>query len=282
MFSRLSSCVGLASALASLAGLACGSASADVNDNVAFKVIGAVVVWSADEGGSAPVAVDFIIDTGNGSSASLSGDTDLIAGDTHTVVTGTLISTHDAVNSAGTMPFRIDDTGAGDVLSDSNDDGITNAADSFTPLDLTPASSVSVNATTSRSSFYVASNAPFSIDARASFAGSNLALLFATSLDLSVTRSGDDGVPFGSAAQFPHSGGARGGTQSFPSLFSLLWGRNVFAGNQRTALSRGSLADQSVRVDLAYSIGSGSLQGYDLSLGTYDFEVEVTYTVFIP
>ena len=58
--------------------------------------------------------------------------------------------------------------------------------------------------------------------------------------------------------------------------------RNMFTGNQRTALSAGSIADQSVRFDAEYSISAGSLAGYDLSLGLFDFEVEVIYSVFVP
>lgn len=271
-----------------LLALACAFAAsfarADITDRAGFKVIGAVVVWSADDGGSAPTAVDFIIDTGSGSTAATSGDADLIAGDTHTVVTGTLISTADAANSAGTMPFVLTDTTSGDVSTDSNSDGITNASDSFTPIGLAPGTDTIVDATTSRSSFYVASNAPFSIDADTDFpnSGTNWLLMLITRLDMSVTLSGDDGIAFGSAAQYPHAGGPTGGMTSYPNLFSLLSGRNVFAGNRRTAVSRGSLADQSVRFDVAYSIGAANLSGYDLSLGTYDFEVDVTYTVFIP
>lgn len=260
------------------------SAGAEVLDRPGFNVQGAVIVWSADEGGSAPTAVDFILDTGNGTTGNTSGDVDLIAENTHTVVTGTLLSTSDSPTAAGTMPFRIEDTANGDFITDPNNDGITNASDSFSPLEITDETGVRVDGTTSRSSFYVASNVPFSIDAQSQFGGPNtdLIFLFITSLDLSVTLSGDDGLAFGNQAQFPHSAGPTGGVTSFPNLFSLLPGRNVFTGNQRTASGRGSIADQSVRFDLAYSVGAQSLQGYDLSLGTFDFEVEITYTVYIP
>ena len=260
------------------------TAAGEIVDRPGFNVQGAVIVWSADEGGSAPTAVDFIIDSGTGTTGNTSGDADLIAENTHTVVTGTLLSTSDAPTAAGTMPYRIEDTGSGDFVTDTNTDGITNASDSFSPLDLTADTAVRVDGTTSRSSFYVASNVPFSIDAQSQFGGPNtdLIFLFITSLDLAVTLTGDDGLPFGAQAQYPHSAGASGGVTSFPNLLSLLPGRNVFTGNQRTAAGRGSIADQSVRFDLAYSIGAQSLQGYDLSLGTFDFEVEITYTVYIP
>lgn len=275
---------GVAALACAMASFGSVTASAEVNDGVDFNVIGAVIVWSADDGGSAPLAVDFILDTGTGSTAASSGDADLIAGNTHTVVTGSLISTADGSNMAGTMPFRIEDAVGGTFITDSDSNGITDAADAFSPFGLTNSTNVAVDATTSRSSFYVASNTPFNIDARTQFGGPNtdFIFLFITRLDMLVTLAGDDGVPFGDAAQYPHSGGPTGGMTSFPNLWSLLPGRNVFTGNQRTAAARGSLADQSVRFDMAYSVGAGNLQGYDLSLGTFDFEVEVTYTVFIP
>ncbi len=277
MLRTLITCFALALGFAPLA-------TGDITDRPGFNVMGAVIVWSADEGGSAPTAVDFVIDTGNGSTGATSGDQDLISENTHTVVTGTLLSTFGAPASAGTMPFRIEDTASGDFITDGNSDGITNADDSFSPLELTGQTGARVDGTTSRSSFYVASNVPFAIDAQTRFGGPNtdLIFLFITSLDMEVTLSGDDGLAFGSQAQYPHSGGAQGGVTAFPNLWSLLPGRNVFTGNQRTAAGPGSIADQSVRFDLAYSVGAQSLQGYDLSLGTFDFEVEVTYTVYIP
>jgi len=225
-----------------------------------------------------------VLDTGTGGSAAASGDTDRIAENTHTVVTGSLVSTYNGPDMAGTMPFRIEDTASGDFITDPNGDGITNADDSFSPITLTADSGARVDGTTSRSSFYVASNVAFSIDAQTRFGGPNtdLVFLFITGMEMMVTRTGDDGLAFGSAAQYPHSGGPRGGVTDFPNLWSLLPGRTVFAGNQRTAASRGSIADQSVRFDVAYSVGAQSLQGYDLSLGTFDFEVEVIYTVYMP
>ncbi|MEO0467202.1 MAG: hypothetical protein AAF216_11730 [Pseudomonadota bacterium] len=256
---------------------------ANVNDNPAFSVIGAVIVWSADDGGTAPVVADFVIDTGAGTSAATSGDTDLIGGDTHTVVTGTLVSTLGGPNSAGTMPFRIEDATNGNFVTDSNNDGIANASDSFSAFDVNADTSVAVDGTTSSSSFYVASNVPFSIDAQSQVSpGTSFIFLFITTLEMSVTLDGDDGLDFGSAAQFPHSAGATGGMTPAATLWSLFGGRNVFTGNQRTAASRGSISDQSVRFDLEYSIGAGNLQGYDMSLGTFDFEADVTYTVYIP
>ncbi|MEM7768699.1 MAG: hypothetical protein AAF253_14635, partial [Pseudomonadota bacterium] len=214
-----------------------------------------------------------------------SGDVDLIADDVHTVVTGSLVATQDAVNfNTGTMPFIIDNTASGSINTDSNNDGILTDADSFSPFTLTGAANERVNTTRTRSSFYVASNVPFAIDAQAQApVGFNGAVILAvTFLDLSVTLSGDDGLAFGSAAQFPHSGGSTGGVAPTRRLTTLSTPDRVFEGNQQTAASPGSIADQSVRFDLTYTINAINLRGYDLSLGTFDFEVDMVYTVYVP
>lgn len=258
------------------------SAGIDVKPH--FKVLGMVVVWAADVGSNVPVVSDFVIDTGNGTTAATSGDADLIADNVHTVVTGSLIATQDALNSVGTMPFVITNTTSGNVQTDSNGDGILDASDSFSGFGLLGTSDTRVDATTTHTSFYVASNTAFAIDVETFAPGTLLdfILLAITRLDMSVTRTGDDGLAFGSAAQFPHSGGPTGGMQSNVRLLDLIGGDNFFTGNQRTAATRGTLAGQSVRFDADYSISATNLQGYDLSLGTFDFEVDVVYTVFVP
>lgn len=250
-----------------------------------FKVLGTVIVWGADQASGAPIVSDFVIDTGTGGTGASSGDADLIAGDVHTVVTGSLVRTQDAVNSAvGSMPYIIDNTGSGSINTDSNGDGILTDADSFSAFALTGAADERVNTTQTRSSFYVASNVPFAIDAQAqSPVGFNGAVVLAvTWLEMSVTRTGNDGIPFGSAAQFPHSAGATGGVDPIRRLTTLRTPDRVFEGNQPTAASRGSITDQSVRFDLTYTINAANLRGYDLSLGTFDFEVDMVYTVYVP
>lgn len=247
-------------------------------------MLGTVIVWASDSAGQAPVVSDFIVDTGNGNRAFNSGDADLISGDVHTVVTGTLVSTANTPNAAGGMPFVIEDTAQGDIDTDTSNDGLLTADDAFSAFGLLSNSDTRVDATRTYTSFYVASNEPFSIDAQ-TFLPSNFTdfvLLSVTRLEMAVTLSGDDGLAFGSAAQYPHSGGPTGGMLNVPSLWSLLPGRRVFEGNRRTALSEGSIADQSVRFDNTYSIRAQNLTGYDLSLGTFDFEVDVVYTVYIP
>ncbi len=262
-------------------------ALADIQDNTHFNVMGAVIVWSADSVGNAPVAADFIIDTGTGGTAATSGDTDLIAGDQHTVVTGTLVSTASSIvtpSATSGIPFVIDNTTSGTVNSDSNSDGVVAADDSFSAFGLQSNSNLRVTGVETRTSFYVASNTAFAIDAEVQPPTTflNFALLILTDLTMQVTLNGDDGLAFGSAAQFPHSGGATSGFTAGTDLFSLIGGQTVFTGDQRTAATPGTLAEQSVRFDNTYTIGASSLTGYDLSLGTFDFSVQVSYTVFVP
>lgn len=261
------------------------SASAELVDRPHFNVKGMVIVWGADGASNAPVVADFVIDTGNGSSAATSGDTDLISTDAHTVVTGTLISTQDGLASAtGGMPFLLTNTDRGTFSTDTNGDGMVSGDDAFTSFGLQNITDTRVDAVRQNSSFYVASNVPFAIDAQA-FTPSTFTefiLLLITRVQLSMTETGDDGLAFGASAQLPHSGGPTSGFSSSLRLWDLRFPRNVFTGNQRTARAPGTIADQSVRFDAEYSIAAANLNGYDLSLGTFDFQVEVVYTVYVP
>lgn len=262
-----------------------GSGAGLTIDRPAFNVEGVVIVWAADAGSNVPLVADFVIDTGSGTSAAGSGDVDLISGDTHTVVTGTLSPTQDSFSGAtGGIPFVVTGSGSGTFSTDTNNDDRVSALDSFSPFELGGGTDIRVEGTRQYSSFYVASNVPFAIDAQA-FTPSTFTefiLLLITRVDLSVTPSGDDGLSFGDQAQLPHSGGPTSGFAPTLRLWDLRNARNVFTGNQRTASGRGTIADQSVRFNAEYSISAANLGGYDLSLGTFDFEVEVVYTVYVP
>jgi len=265
--------------------LGAATAQAELVDRPHFNVKGMVIVWGADGASNAPVISDFIVDTGSGGSAATSGDTDLISTDAHTVVTGTLIPTQSGVASAtGGMPFLLTNTDRGTFSTDTNGDGVVSGADSFTPFGLQNITDARVDAVRQNSSFYVASNVPFAIDAQA-FTPSTFTefiLLLITRVQLSASLNGDDGLPFGASAQLPHSGGPSSGFSPVLRLWDLRNPRNMFRGNQRTARTPGTIADQSVRFDAEYSISAANLNGYDLSLGTFDFQVEVVYTVYVP
>lgn len=275
--SRLSLATVLASSLAQLA-------QADVVADPTFNIDGIVIVWSADAAGNAPVAVDFIIADG------APDGTDIIAGDAFTVVTGSLVSTANNASS-GAFPFTVTGTPGGDFNTDTDGDGTLDGDDAFSAFALD--ADVGFANATPQTSFYVASNTAFNISAEITdvdlgpaFPGFSAAVLNAVSLVMEVAPVGaertDGGFSYGASAQPPHSGGEQAGFATPLTLPTLLAPTTVFTGNQRTAATPGSIADQSVRFDLSYPITGGTVAGYDLSLGLLNFGVTVEYTVFVP
>ena len=258
-------------------------ARADVVDSTRFRIDGAVVVWAADPTSGVPIVADFVIDTGTGNSAATSGDADLIAGDLMTVVTGSLEPADENVANRQGAPLIIQrPVGTGNFLTDTNSDGVMDADDSFSAFRLQGSSDVNTRRMEIYSSFYVASSVPFRIDSIATPIGATTPdqmNRMRAYLD-GVTVSGDDGIAFGSAAQLPNSGGPTSGRRLNGWRFSqMLTPRNIFRGNQRTAASRGTLADQSVRFDFRYRYNSGNI---DLSDGAFEAEAEIIYMVYIP
>ncbi|MEL6662933.1 MAG: hypothetical protein AAFR33_08010 [Pseudomonadota bacterium] len=257
-------------------------AAADITDSPAFRVQGMVAVWASDSSGNAPIVSDFIIDTGTGTSAATSGDTDLIGSDVHTVVTGSLTYFDNTVADEQGAPLRVQRVVGGGFTTDFDGNGVMDANDTFSAFRLRNNSDINTRRMEIFSSFYVASNVPFSIDGVATPLGDTTPdqMNRMRAYFDGVTVAGDDGLPFGSAAQFPHSGGVTGGRRMNGRRFSnFTTPRPVFRGNQRTAASRGSLADQSVRFDFRYRYNSGNV---DLADGVFDAEAEIVYTVFIP
>lgn len=256
---------------------------ADAQDLINLRAMGLVIVWGADApgaSGNAPIVSDFIVDTGNGNTAAGSGDVDLIAGDVHTVVTGSLTPVAAPGTGANGSPFRLRIPGP-DIITDSESDGILDSRDTFDAFGINNSSDVDTFRAEIWSSFYVASNTAFSIDAEARPVGGTSADEFRNiRLRVRVTPNGDDGLAFGSAAQFPHStGAAGGGVPNNRRLSNYQTPARVFRGNQATARVRGSIADHSVRFDLRYRFNTGV---YDLSEGVIDAAAEVTYTVYVP
>ena len=256
------------------------AASAQMVSNQRFEARGVVIAWAADASGNAPIVSDFVVDTGTGTSAISSGDIDQISTDVHTVVTGSLNPVA-GINNAS--PFRVTNIPGGRIDIDSQPNGVLDAADTFDAFQLRAGSNVNTNRAEIFSSFYVASNTAFSIDAEAIPLGATTPDAFnRMRLQLRVTESGNDGLAFGSAAQFPHTGNTReAGSRSNSRRLSQLEGNpiTVFQGDRRTARINGTIAEQSVRFDARYRYNSGS---YDLSEGIIDAEAEVTYTIYVP
>lgn len=254
-------------------------ANAGVEDNPRFDIMGIVIVWAADATGSAPVVSDFAISSGNGA------DTiDLIAEDGYTVVTGTLDPAADALNGE---TFRVLRSNRGNFRTDPNNDRRLTADDQFAPFSFNGAGTTDLTTPGRRaeimSSFYVASNTAFNIEALATVASDapDPDALDKIRYRLRTTLSGTDGpFTFGSSAQFPHTGGTNGGVRNgFRFLNRIDTPTDVFTGNQATAASPGTIIDQSVRFDVAYRYRTDN---YDLSQGVVDSEATVTFTVYVP
>ncbi len=247
-----------------------------VIDRPAIKIEGVVIVWAADSASVTPIASDFIIEDGGAS-------TDLIAGDVYTVLTGTLDALDETypLNAGATLRIRRIAGGPNQDTA-ANGDRLTDATDTFTAFRLRAATDVRTIRSEIESSFYVASNKAFSIDVTSSAVG-DPADLNLIRLRMRMTRTGsDDGLSFGSAAQFPHTGntsasGVRWG--GFRRLSTMTTGRNIYNGDRRTALLTGSIAAQSVRFDQTYRWNTGNI---DLSAGVFDVEAIAEYVVYIP
>lgn len=253
------------------------TASANMLDNPRFEVMGMVVVWAANADSTAPVVSDFAIGTS-------SGPIDLIAEDGFTVVTGTLDPASEAENGES---FRIRRSNRGNFRTDTNGDRRLTGDDQFAPFGFNGAATTDIETPGQRSqinsSFYVASNTPFNIEAVATLpsgapdpdALDNIRYRVRTSL-----TGTDSGLTFGAAAQLPHTGGTNGGVRNgFRPLARISTPTDVFTGNQRTAARRGTIVEQSVRFDLAYRYRT---ENYDLSQGVVDSVATVTYTVYVP
>ncbi|MEO0607829.1 MAG: hypothetical protein AAFY82_06325 [Pseudomonadota bacterium] len=247
----------------------------DTIDRPHFNVDGIAIVWAADQGQATPIVSDFILDNG-------AADLDLISGDVHTVVTGTLEALDETFADGTGATLRIQNIPGSGNQTTRQGDRFTSATDTLNPFALNANTDVRTIRSDILSSFYVATNKAFNIDVVAASAGDPTDLNLIR-LRLRMTQSGnDDGLAFGGAAQLPHSGNTgQSGVQwgGYRRLSTLTGGRDIFRGNRRTALTPGTIADQSVRFDLDYRWNTGNI---DLSDGTFDVAADVVYTVYIP
>lgn len=243
-------------------------------DRPHFNIDGIAIVWAADATNATPIVSDFILENGGAS-------TDLVSGDVHTVITGTLDAANDAFPDGTGATLRVQNIPGSGNQTTRQGDRFTSASDVLNPFRLNANTDVRTIRSDILSSFYVATNKAFNIDVIAS--ATDPADLNLIRLRMRMTQSGTDGgLSFGSAAQYPHSGNTdRSGVQwgGYRRLSTLTAGRDIFRGNRRTAATPGSIADQSVRFDLDYRWNTGNI---DLSDGTFDVAADVVYTVYIP
>jgi hypothetical protein len=265
---------------------AIGTAKAQVITRPHLEAAGTVIVWGADAAGAAgraPVVADWIINTGTGATAATSGDHDLIAGNVFTVVTGSLVPVTDGVTNPVGAPFRVQSPNGQPTFStDTNNNGGTDQFDTFSPFGMRATTDIDTTNLVLNTSFYVASNTAFAIDVQATpLAGTSAAQFNNMRVTWSTTLSGTDGgISFGSAAQYPHTGGANGGRNlNNTRLSTIATPTRAYTSTRRTALTPGSISAQSVRFDLDYTYNFGT---YDLSRGLFDIGATVVYTVFVP
>ncbi|MDG1825583.1 MAG: hypothetical protein P8H62_04860 [Henriciella sp.] len=261
----------LAGAALAASTAAMAPANASIIDRPHFKVLGVVIVWAAnDADGSVPIATDFVIhDDATGTAA----DTDLIAATGRTLVTGELTATSDGVTTNALGAVLTLNDGATDFETIDTD-----APSGFAAFDVTGVTLESDDLTY-ESSFFVASNTVFNIEAVASeTTASGDFDLTDISYSMTVDTDGtvaDSGIAYGSAAQDP-----QGTFPAVTDLDALTTATNVYEGGRRKAASAGNIVAQSVRFDATYTLGSGL--AYDLSQGAGEVEAEVTYTVYVP
>lgn len=245
--------------------------SSNVIDRPHYKVDGMVIVWAADSTGNTPIASDFILEDGG-------ANTDLISGDVHTVVTGTLEALDESFAEGYGAALRIQRPGQ----NTRQGDRFTSADDTLNPIAIRTDTDVRTIRSEIESSFFVASNKAFNIDVIASSVG-DPADLNLIRLRMRLDRTGtDDGLSYGTSAQFPHTGNSTtAGLQwtNYRRLSNITTNQDIYRGNRRTAASTGTIADQSVRFDMDYRWNTGNI---DLSEGTFDVEAQVDYTVYIP
>ncbi|MEP6341873.1 MAG: hypothetical protein ABJ275_01040 [Maricaulaceae bacterium] len=293
----------LAIAGTALTAMMASTAYASVIDRPFFQVLGVVVVWGADgfddgTGDQAPIVSDFVVGLG------AAGGTDLIDGDVHTVLTGSLTPIGAAAGDIDAATFD-PVTGAvsgGSFTDDGNTSGALDVSDSLSAFEIDGDTDVDgVGDISHESSFYVASNTNFEI--RASRTAANVtggltgvnAAGDVTGLDtthitweMDITTSGNDGLAFGDEAQDPTGTGT--GVATLASLNAISDNAaaptTVFVGSQRTAADPGTLTQQSVRFDVSYELdtdlSTAGNQGFDLSSGVGTISSDVTYTIFVP
>jgi len=261
--------------LSVVAALGAHGGQADTIDRPHFNVDGVAIVWAADSSGTTPIVSDFILNTG-------ASNSDLIGTDVHTVVTGSLDALDESFADGTGATLRIQNIPGSGNQTTRQGDRFTSSDDVLNPFRLNAATDVRTIRSDILSSFYVASNTGFNIDVVASPIG-DPADLNLIRLRMRLAQSGnDDGLSFGTASQFPHTGNTNSaGVQwgGYRRLSLLTGGQDIFRGNRRTAAGTGTIADQSVRFDLDYRWNTGNI---DLSSGTFDVEAEVIYTVYIP
>ncbi|MEL7043150.1 MAG: hypothetical protein AAGL90_16650 [Pseudomonadota bacterium] len=241
-------------------------------DRPHFQVDPVVILWAADDSdGTAPVVVDFIVEDSSGV------ETDLIAANGRTLLTGSLTATPDATNAVqrGTE-WQVRQI-PGNTLATID----TKSPAAFSAFDM--ADNVYAVAPDSHhtSAMFAASNTPFSIRATASVLGTPTNFSLADiAFDSSVSSGGNHGgLSFGASTSNPSITRANSGQKL--SEFTGE-GLDVFVASEATAATPGSIAQQSVRLQVGYVFETDLIGAFDLADGYGEIQAEVTYTAYVP
>ena len=254
MFTKKLKKAALATAIT--ASLGAGSvANADIVDNPTFQLLGAVVVWGGSDTGQAMVN-DFVISDGTTT-------TDLIGDNVQPLITGTLTN-YDPTGIINTTDVDLDPDGNG-ILD------ATLSAFSPTGGHLNNPTQVQT------SSFYVASNTNFSINATVIGTPANQAAIQRT-LSVTLDDSGDLNS-FGNNARLPYDPATDSPFLINDTTLDAIDGQTVFAGTRGTADTFGTIAEQSVRFDHQYSLVESAA---NFNSGPQTYTAEVTYAIAIP
>jgi hypothetical protein len=264
-------------------------AEAGTVDRPFFRASSVVVVVGASDfsenGGTAPVAVDFNLLT----SASGTAANDLIADDGYATNFNTGAFHPIAGGAESGYEFDILNPTSGGAFISAGPHQLLDANDAYTEFGLDDTTDIDLANGNRASRFLVASNTAFDIYAHASdltATGDFSALDYSNiRYRLRLQVSGGSGVwRWGQRAQSPATGGS-GIINSVNDLNDMAGGPvKVFDGGRKTAQSRGTLLQHAVSFQSRYRLqGAGGLiNNYDLSMGTGELAATVTYTVYTP
>ena len=275
---------------------------ADVIDQPFFRAGPVVVVFGASDylenGGVAPVVGDFLLLDDATTGGSGQPGVDLITGDLRPInYNSQRFNPINNPENAG-LEYTVRNATFGGAFNSSGPHQTLDANDSYDLFGIDNDTDIVRQGAGGRASrFFVASNAPFDIFARASnltSTGAFSALGYENiRFRLRVQPTGGGGANrWGGRAQDPSVGGDGIVLGQFTGPLTTLDDLaqpdpvKVFDGGRRTATGPGSILDQAVSFQARYNLRQAgaltSAANFDFSLGTGTLAAEVTYTVYSP
>jgi hypothetical protein len=266
------------------------TANAGTVDRPFFRANAVVVVIgasdSSENGGTAPVAVDFnLLDNVTSGNAA----NDIIAQDGYTTNFNGGQFNASSDGSASGYEFAIQNQTFGGAFISAGPHQTLDENDAYTAFGLDDTTDMDLVTGNRASRFLVASNTAFDIYAEASdlVATGDFSTLDYSNiryrLRLNVT-GGSGAWQWGARAQSPQNGGG-GIVNTVNDLDDMSAGpTKVFDGGRRTANAPGTLIQHAVGFQSRYRLrgAGGVINNYDLSMGTGELGATVTYTIYTP